>query len=317
MAFDKKFSIVVEDLRKSFGKVRAVAGVNFAVRPGTILALLGPNGAGKTTLVRMLTTLLKPDSGHAQVMGYDILRNPQKIRARIGLAGQNVAVDEALTGRENLELVGRLYHLSSGLVHKRAVDLIKKFEMADFADRLVKTYSGGERRRLDLAASLVGSPPVLFLDEPTTGLDPRSRRELWQIIGELRREGNTVLLTTQYMEEADRLADYIIVIDHGRIIEHGTASDLKTRIGAEVLQIKISDPKQVVRAAEEIAPFGSDKPQLDEESGEISMPVDRGPEVLPEIIKRLDGQGVKIVELALHQPSLDDVFLNLTGHKTS
>jgi ABC-2 type transport system ATP-binding protein len=307
-------AIVTEGLRRSFGAVKAVDGVDLAAPAGTVLGLLGPNGAGKTTIVRILTTLLPPDAGSARVAGFDVVRDATALRSVIGLAGQYAAVDENLTGRENLELVGRLYHLRAAEARRRAGEMLERFELTDAASRTVKTYSGGMRRRLDLGASLIGRPQVLFLDEPTTGLDPRSRYALWDVIRELVNDGTTLLLTTQYLEEADRLADRICVIDVGRVIAEGTTDQLKSRVGGDLLALRVTDRAAVAAAAEAIAGLGSGAPQVVAESGEVSLPVTEGAAILAEVVRRLDAAGVDISDLALRRPTLDDVFLALTGH---
>ena len=307
-------AIVTEGLRRSFGAVRAVDGVDLAAPAGTVLGLLGPNGAGKTTIVRILTTLLPPDAGSARVAGYDVVRDAAALRSVIGLAGQYAAVDENLTGRENLELVGRLYHLRGAEARRRADEMLERFELTDADSRTVKTYSGGMRRRLDLGASLIGRPQVLFLDEPTTGLDPRSRYALWDVIRELVNDGTTLLLTTQYLEEADRLADRISVIDVGRVIAEGTTDELKSRVGGDLLAVRVADRARVTEAAEAIAGLGSGAPQVVAEAGEVSLPVSEGAAILAEVVRRLDAAGLEISDLALGRPSLDDVFLALTGH---
>jgi ABC-2 type transport system ATP-binding protein len=307
-------AIVTEGLRRHFGPIKAVDGVDLAAPAGTVLGLLGPNGAGKTTIVRILTTLLDPDGGSARVAGYDVVRDAEALRSMIGLAGQYAAVDENLTGRENLDLVGRLYHLGRSEASRRADEMLERFELTDAANRTVKTYSGGMRRRLDLGASLVGRPQVLFLDEPTTGLDPRSRFGLWDVIRELVNDGTTLLLTTQYLEEADRLADHIAVIDGGRVIAEGTSDELKSRVGGDLLALRVADRARVAEAAAAIADLGSGAPQVVAESGEVSLPVREGASVLAEVVRRLDAAGLEISDLALGRPSLDDVFLALTGH---
>jgi len=308
-------AISAEGLYKAYGKIKALDGIDLTVTPATVMALLGPNGAGKTTFVRILTTLLAPDKGAASVAGYDVVRNPAAVRALIGLAGQYPAVDDNLTGRENLEMVGRLYHLGSSESRRRADELLQGFGLIEAANRRAKTYSGGMRRRLDLAASLVAKPPVLFLDEPTSGLDPRSRIGLWDIIAGLVIEGTTVLLTTQYLEEADRLAHRIAVLDNGRIIEQGTAAELKACCGGDVLiQLRVADRAQTVLATELLGGLGDGKLHIVPETGEISLPVVVGPSMLAEVVRRLDAGGVALAELALRQPTLDDVFLALTGH---
>ena len=307
-------AIITEGLRRHFGPIKAVDGVDLAAPAGTVLGLLGPNGAGKTTIVRILTTLLDPDGGSARVAGFDVVRDAEALRSVIGLAGQYAAVDENLTGRENLDLVGRLYHLGKGEARRRADEMLERFELTDAANRTVKTYSGGMRRRLDLGASLVGRPQVLFLDEPTTGLDPRSRFGLWDVIRELVNDGTTLLLTTQYLEEADRLADHIAVIDGGRVIAEGTTDELKSRVGGDLLALRVADRSRVAEAAAAIADLGSGAPQVVAESGEVSLPVREGASVLAEVVRRLDAAGLEISDLALGRPSLDDVFLALTGH---
>ncbi|GIU99133.1 MAG: daunorubicin resistance protein DrrA family ABC transporter ATP-binding protein [Actinomycetota bacterium] len=306
--------IEVEGLRKSFGDVVALDGVDLEVAEGTVLGLLGPNGAGKTTAVRILTTLLHPDAGHARVAGYDVVRDAEALRHVIGLAGQSAAIDPNLTGRENLEMVGRLYHLPPKEARRRAQEVLERFDLVEAADRPARTYSGGMRRRLDLGASLVGRPRVLFLDEPTTGLDPRSRLELWDVIRELVREGTTLLLTTQYLEEADRLADRIAVIDRGRVIARGTADELKARVGGEVLAVQVSDRSRLPAAAGAILGLGAGG-KVDNDAGEITLPVGAdGTRVLVEAVRRLDAEGIELADISLRRPTLDDVFLALTGH---
>jgi ABC-2 type transport system ATP-binding protein len=306
-------AIVVQGLRKSFGTVRALDGIDLVVPEGTVLGLLGPNGAGKTTVVRILTTLLTPDAGQAEVAGFDVVRDAARLRSAIGLAGQFAAVDEILTGRENLELVGRLYHLARAEGRRRADEVLERFDLVDAADRTVKTYSGGMRRRLDLGASLVGQPRVLFLDEPTTGLDPRSRIALWEVIEQLVDRGTTLLLTTQYLEEADKLADTIAVIDHGRVIAEGTADELKSQVGGDVLELVVARREQLKGAVAAISPLTCGEAQLDEDTGTVRVPVRGGATVLAEAVRHLDAAGVTIADLALHRPTLDDVFLALTG----
>ena len=305
-------AVVVEDLRKSFGTVVALAGVDFAVPTGTILGLLGPNGAGKTTAVRILTTILRRDSGRAEVLGIDVDDDPQAVRESIGLAGQYAAVDENLTGRENLRLVGVLTHLSDTVVRGRADELLEWFGLADAANRPVRTYSGGMRRRLDLAAALVHRPPVLFLDEPTTGLDPRSRTDLWGVISDLVREGTTLLLTTQYLEEADLLADRIVVIDCGQVIAHGTSSELKSTVGATIIEINLADAANAQRARAALAEHGMCDVETDGHT--VELKVDDGSRAAVDVVRTLDREGLEPMSLTLREPTLDDVFLTLTGH---
>jgi ABC-2 type transport system ATP-binding protein len=308
-------AIVVDELRKHFGEVKAVDGVDLRVRPGTVFGLLGPNGAGKTTIVRILTTLLHPDGGRATVVGYDVVKDAEPLRHVIGLAGQSAAIDENLTGLENIEMVGRLYHLSAAEARRRAKDVIDRFDLTDAANRIAKTYSGGMRRRLDLGASLVGHPQILFLDEPTTGLDPRSRLEMWDIIRELVHDGTTILLTTQYLEEADHLADHIAVIDTGRVIAEGTAEELKLRIGGEVLSLRVADRNDISAAAGVVLGLGPGGGNADNNTGEITLPVGNdGTQILTEAVRRLDAERIRLADIGLHRPSLDDVFLSLTGH---
>jgi ABC-2 type transport system ATP-binding protein len=305
-------AIVVEELRKTFGSVVALDGVDFSVPTGTILGLLGPNGAGKTTAVRILTTILRRDSGRAEVLGVDVDHDPQAVREQIGLAGQFAAVDENLTGYENLRLVGLLTHLPENVVRGRADELLGWFDLADARDRPVRTYSGGMRRRLDLAAALVHRPPVLFLDEPTTGLDPRSRTDLWSVIGQLVGEGTTVLLTTQYLEEADQLADRIVVIDHGSVIAAGTSAELKGMIGQTIIEIDLADAGNAQRARSALAVLGMC--DVDTDGHTVQLKVNDGSRAAVDVIRTLDGAGLEPVSLALREPTLDDVFLTLTGH---
>ena len=308
-------AILVENLTKSFGEVHALRGIDLSVPRGTVLGVLGPNGAGKTTAVRILTTLLPPDGGRALVDGYDVVREAAAVRRSIGLAGQSAAIQLELTGRENLEIIGRLYHLRWPQARSRAVELLEQFGLADAADRAAKTYSGGMQRRLDLGASLVGKPRVLFLDEPTPGLAPRSRRGMWDIIRTLVADGTTILLTTQYLDEADELADEIVVIDHGLVIAAGTAEELKGRAGGDVVEFTVPDRSRVSDAAAAVAAIGEGEPHVDPETGVVSVPVGgRGSDALVEAVRALDAAGVVTRGLALRRPSLDDVFLTLTGH---
>jgi len=292
--------------------VRALGGVDLDVPRGTVLGLLGPNGAGKTTFVRVLATLLKPDAGTAHVVGYDVVEEAPALRERIGLAGQYAAVDENLTGLENLTMVGRLYGSSRGTARARARELLERFDLVDAADRPAKTYSGGMRRRLDLAAALVAKPPVLFLDEPTTGLDPRSRLSLWEVIEDLVSEGTTVLLTTQYLDEADRLADTIAVIDHGLLIAQGTSDELKDRVGGERLEVTLDDAADAAAAIAALEPMSDEEPVC--ESGVVKLHVRQRKGAIVEAARRLSEGGVGVDDMALRRPTLDDVFLALTGH---
>jgi len=304
-------AIQVTGLVKTYGHVRAVDGVSFQVTPGTVFGLLGPNGAGKTTTVRVLTTLQSPDAGDIRVAGVDAVADAAQLRERIGLAGQYAAVDDMLTGEENLVMVGRLYGMSRKEAKARAGELLTRFELTEAAGRVVKKYSGGMRRRLDLAAALVARPPVLFLDEPTTGLDPRSRLDLWEMIEELTGEGTTVLLTTQYLDEADRLADDIAVIDHGKVIASGTPAELKQRVGGERLEVKLEDPAQAPQAIEALAPL-SDERAVAEEDG-VTVAVARRNGTIVTAVQRLGAAGVGVDDIGLRTPTMDDVFLSLTG----
>jgi ABC-2 type transport system ATP-binding protein len=309
---DEEPAITIRGVEKSFGEVRALGGVDLDVASGSVLGLLGPNGAGKTTLVRILATLLGADAGTARVLGFDVVRDAAEVRKRIGLAGQYAAVDENLTGLENLVMVGRLYGSTRRDATARGRELLGNFELEDAAKRVVKTYSGGMRRRLDLAAALVAEPPVLFLDEPTTGLDPRSRIGMWSVIERLVAGGATVLLTTQYLDEADRLADTIAVIDHGRLIAEGTSDELKDRVGGERLEVRLEDRSQCETAMRALAPMADEAPTI--EGHVVTMNVRRRSGTIVEAVRRLSDSGVDVEDLALRRPTLDDVFLTLTGH---
>jgi ABC-2 type transport system ATP-binding protein len=303
--------IFAEGLGKRYGDLWALRDVDLAVPPGSVLGLLGHNGAGKTTAVRILTTLLRPTEGRASVAGHDVVADAATVRTRIGLAGQQATVDGLLTGRANLEMVGRLYHLPRAVARARAEELLERLGLTDAADRLVRTFSGGMRRRLDLAASLVAEPPVLFLDEPTTGLDPRSRIELWELLEELVREGATVLLTTQYLEEADRLADDIVVLEGGRIAAQGSPAQLKARIGGERLEVTVGAPDELLPAAAALGHFASEQPVVDADAGRVVAPVRAGVP-LAEVVRALDAAGVATTDLHRREATLDDVFLALT-----
>ena len=306
-------AIVVEDLGKRFGTVVAVDGVSLTVPAGTVLGLLGPNGAGKTTTVRILTTILRPDSGRATVLGHDVARSPEAVRSTIGLAGQYAAVDENLTGRENLRMVGQLTHQRRSAIGPRADELLERFSLAEAADRPVRTYSGGMRRRLDLAAALVHRPPVLFLDEPTTGLDPRGRNDLWGVISELVADGMTLLLTTQYLEEAERLADRIIVIDGGRVIAEGTSEELKHRLGATIIEVRLGDAAAAERAKGQLGGIGA--AEVLDDGRTVAVTVNDGGRAVLGVVRALDASQLTPEWLTVREPSLDDVFLQLTGHK--
>jgi ABC-2 type transport system ATP-binding protein len=307
-------AVFVEGVHKSFGEIEALCGIDLVVDRGKVLGLLGPNGAGKTTAVKILTTLLLPDRGRALVEGRDVVRSPAAVREIIGLAGQSTAIQEELTGRENLEIMGRLYHLDAATRRQRTAELLDRFDLGDAADRPTKGYSGGMQRRLDLALSLISLPAVLFLDEPTTGLDPRSRLAMWQVIRELVASGTTLLLTTQYLEEADELADEIVVIDHGRVIAAGTAQELKNRIGGDVVEFQVVDRARLEDAGAAVAPLSDAGPGVDAETGRVSLRVgDRGSESIVETVRRLDALGIATEGLTVRRPSLDDVFLTLTG----
>ncbi|WP_018868678.1 MULTISPECIES: daunorubicin resistance protein DrrA family ABC transporter ATP-binding protein [unclassified Thioalkalivibrio] len=306
-----EIAIRLQGLVRSYNGIRAVDGIDLEVPPGSILGLLGPNGAGKTTIVRMLSTLIAPDAGMAEVGGFDVVRDAERVREIIGLTGQYASVDEKLTGRENLLLIARLLGLGRRHARRRADELLGQFHLQDAAKRPVQTYSGGMRRRLDLAASLVGNPAILFLDEPTTGLDPRARRALWRLVGELREQGTTVLLTTQYLDEADALADRIVVLDRGRIIAEGTSAELKERVGGRSLFVVVADSARVDEAAKEIARIVGERPQTRDNTLNVAV---TSSAVVPRVLRALDQVGIEAVELGLRTASLDDVFLALTGH---
>lgn len=304
-------AIVIKNLTKSFKKLKVLEGINLTVKRGTMLALLGPNGAGKTTTVRILSTLLKPDGGEVFVNGFDVVHQADNVRSTIGLTGQYAAIDEYLTGRENLVMMGRLYHLSVKDSVRRAEELLEQFDLKDAAERAAKTYSGGMRRRLDLAASLVATPPIIFLDEPTTGLDPRSRLAMWKVIENLMRDGATILLTTQYLEEADKLADRIAVIDHGKVIAEGTADELKNRVGKNRLELVISRVENLNQAQSVIGIAGT---VINNDEKLLTVPIEGAVKDVKNILDRLEKANIDIESMSLHKPTLDDVFLNVTGH---
>ncbi len=306
-------AILAEGLQKYYGKTHALDGLDLVAEEGTVLGLLGPNGAGKTTAVRILTTLLRPDAGYAEVAGLDVVKQADQLRSRIGLTGQYAALDENLTGYENLKMFGLLYHLSGARARQRAEELIVRFDLVDAARRTVKTYSGGMRRRLDLAASLIMRPRVLFLDEPTTGLDPRGRLAMWDVISSLVADGTTVLLTTQYLEEADQLANQIAVVDHGRVIARGTSDELKAQIGGERLELTISQGGNMQAALEALRPYAMGELQIDTERRQLALPVTNGTQLLAAVVRDLDAAHIALDDLALRRPTLDDVFLTLTG----
>jgi ABC-2 type transport system ATP-binding protein len=307
-------AVTLNGITKRFGATEALSGLDLTVATGTICGVLGPNGAGKTTAVNILTTLLRPDGGRATVAGFDVVRQADEVRYRIGLAGQNAAVDEKLTGRDNLIMFARLYHLNRRTAVERAAELLDRFALTDAADRVVKTYSGGMRRRLDLAASLAISPPVLFLDEPTTGLDPRSRNAVWQAIRALVADGTTVLLTTQYLDEADQLADNIAVIDTGKVIAAGTSAELKSLIGGDHIDVVLTDSADLAAAVDAVRRVTGEDPSVRAEIRQISVPASVG--LVARIVRGLDSAAVDLVDIAVRRPTLDDVFLQLTGHTT-
>ncbi len=307
-------AILAEGLHKHYGKTHALAGLDLVAEEGSVLGVLGPNGAGKTTAVRILTTLLRPDAGRAEVVGLDVVKHADTLRARIGLAGQYAAVDEYLTGYENLKMFGQLYHLPGKVARQRASELLERFDLVEAAGRTVKTYSGGMRRRLDLAASLIMSPPVLFLDEPTTGLDPRGRLAMWGVISDLVSDGTTVLLTTQYLEEADQLAHQIAVVDHGQVIAEGTSDELKAQVGGERLELTVAHRGNLQAAAQIVRPYSLGEIQVNADHRHVILPVTNGVQLLPAVVRDLDAAQIPLDDLALRRPTLDDVFLALTGH---
>ncbi len=311
---EREAAIVADGLTKKFGATEALRGIDFSVPTGSICALLGPNGAGKTTTVRILTTLLQPDAGHALVAGFDVVQQAEQVRFKIGLAGQYASVDELLTGRDNLEMVGRLYHLPAKIARRRADELLEKFGLKDAGDRIAKTYSGGMRRRLDLAASLIASPPVLFLDEPTTGLDPSNRSMMWETLGELVTNGTTIVLTTQYLEEADRLADQIVVIDTGRVIASGTADQLKSQAGDAHVDVVVRSVAQIREAEFAMKHVTGEQPRIEHDVRQLTVTAPNGADTLTAIVHELSARQIAIDDIGLRRPALDEVFLRLTGH---
>jgi ABC-2 type transport system ATP-binding protein len=309
-----KPAILAEGLHKYYGKTHALTGLDLVAEQGSVLGVLGPNGAGKTTAVRILTTLLHPDAGRAEVAGLDVVKHADALRGCIGLTGQYAAVDEYLTGYQNLEMFGRLYHLPGATARRRANELLERFDLIEAAGRIVKTYSGGMRRRLDLAASLIMTPPVLFLDEPTTGLDPRGRLAMWKIIITLVADGTTVLLTTQYLEEADQLAHQIVVVDHGQVIAKGTADELKAQVGGERLEFTVAPEGNLNATVQVVRPYSLGEIQVDTEHRHIIVPVTQGAQLLAAVVRDLDAAQIPLYDLTLRRPTLDDVFLTLTGH---
>ncbi|WP_433651929.1 ATP-binding cassette domain-containing protein [Micromonospora zamorensis] len=309
-------AIVAEGLRKRYRDRYALDGFDLQVRQGTVCGLLGPNGAGKTTSVRILSTLLRLDEGRAEVAGFDVTRQPDQVRYRIGLVGQNPALDEALSGRQNLVLFGRLFHLGRRRARQRAGELLERFGLADAAEQPVSTYSGGMRRRLDLAAGMILAPAVLFLDEPTTGLDPRGRNEVWESVRELVRTGTTVLLTTQHLDEADQLADRISVVEAGRVIAEGTPDDLKTQLGGDRIEVVVADPTDLATAVAQVRRVADREPTVDVDRRMVSVRVGHQAGALVDVLRALDAGNVPVADVALRRPTLDDVFLHLTGHRT-